>query len=174
MVRAARDPLALAPGVRQAVWSLDKELPVEEMKTAEQRMRESVAEPRFRTVLIGAFAFLALSLAAVGIYGVISYSAAQRTREMGIRVALGAARLDIVRLVLGQALWLSLAGTAVGLIGALALTRYLAGMPYNVHATDPLIFAGVSVFLVGLSLVASLIPARRATKVDPTVALRCE
>jgi putative ABC transport system permease protein len=174
VVRATRDPLALAPGVRQAVWSLDKELPVEEMKTAEQRMRESVAEPRFRTLLIGAFAFLALSLAAVGIYGVISYSAAQRTHEVGIRVALGAARLDIVRLVVGQALLLSLAGTAVGLVGALALTRYLAGMLYSVRATDPLIFAGVSIFLVGLSLVASLIPARRATKVDPTVALRWE
>ncbi len=174
VVRATRDPLALAPTVRKAVWSLDKELPVTEMKTAEQRMHESVAEPRFRTLLIGAFAFLALSLATVGIYGVISYSTTQRTREVGIRVALGAARLDIMRLVLGQALLLSLAGIAAGLIGAFALTRYLAGMLYSVHPTDPLVFAGVSVLLVGMSLLASLIPAHRATKVDPMVALRHE
>jgi len=174
MARTAQDPLAMASSVRNAVWSLDKELPVTEMKSAEQRLRESVAEPRFKTLLIGAFAFLALLLAAVGIYGMLSYSATQRTREVGIRLALGAARVDIVRLVVGQALLLSLAGIAAGLIGALAFTRYLAGMLYGVHPTDPLIFAGVSVFLIALSLVASLIPARRATKVDPMVALRYE
>jgi len=174
VVRAARNPLALAPSVREAVWSLDKELPVTEMKTAEQRIEESVAEPRFRTLLIGAFALMALSLATVGIYGVISYSTTQRTRELGIRVALGSPRLDIIRLVVGQALLLSLAGIAVGLMGALALTRYLASMLYNVHPTDPLIFGGVSVFLVGVALVASLLPARRATRVSPMVALRDE
>ena len=174
VVRATRDALALAPSVRNAVWSLDKEIPVTEMKTAEQRIQESVAAPRFRTLLIGIFAFLALSLATVGIYGVISYSATQRIREVGIRVALGATRMDIMRLVVKQGLGLSLAGVAIGLIGALALTRYLAGMLYSVYPTDPLIFTGVSVFLAGISLVASLIPARRATKVDPMVALRYE
>lgn len=174
VVRAARNPMALAPSVREAVWSLDKELPVTEMKTAEQRMDESVSEPRFRTLLIGAFALMALSLATIGIYGVISYSTTQRTRELGIRAALGSPRLDIIRLVVGQALLLSLAGIAVGLIGALALTRYLASMLYRVHPTDPLIFGGVSVFLVGVALLASLLPARRATRVSPMVALRDE
>jgi len=160
--------------VRNAVWSLDKELPVTEMKTAEQRMQESVAEPRFSTLLIGAFALLALSLASVGIYGVISYSTTQRSREVGIRVALGAVRLDIMRLVVGQALLLSLAGIAAGLIGALVLTRYLAGMLYDIRPTSPLVFAGVSLFLVAISLLASLIPATRATKVGPAMALRYE
>jgi len=174
VVRATQDPLALELSVRKAVWSLDKELPVTETKTAEQRMRESVAEPRFRALLIGAFAFLALSLATVGIYGVISYSTTQRTREVGIRIALGAAGPDVMRLVLGQALLLSLAGIAAGLVGALALTRYLAGMLYDIRPTNPLVFAGVSFFLVAISLLASLIPARRATKVDPMVALRYE
>lgn len=144
------------------------------MKTAEQRMQESVAAPRFRTLLTGAFALLALSLATVGVYGVISYSATQRIREMGIRVALGATRVNVMSLVAGQALILSLAGIGLGLIGALALTRYLASMLYSVRSADPLIFAGVSVFLIGLSLAASLIPASRATKVDPAIALRYE
>jgi len=174
VVRATRDALALAPSVRNAVWSLDKELPVIEMKTAEQRMQESVAKPRFRTLLISVFALLALSLATVGIYGVISYSATQRTREVGIRVALGADKLDVMRLVVRQALLLALAGIMVGLVGALALTRYLAGMLFSVRPADPLIFAGVSAFVVALSLVASLLPARRAAKVDPWVALRYE
>ena len=174
VVRATRDPLALVTSVRNAVWSLDKELPVTEMKTAEQRMQESVAEPRFSTLLIGAFALLALSLASVGIYGVISYSTTQRSREVGIRVALGAVRLDIMRLVVGQALLLSLAGIAAGLIGALVLTRYLAGMLYDIRPTSPLVFAGVSLFLVAISLLASLIPATRATKVGPAMALRYE
>ena len=156
------------------MWSLDNELPVTETKTGEQRMHESLAEPRFRALLIGAFAFLALSLATVGIYGVISYSTTQRTREVGIRMALGAARLDVIRLVVGQALLLSLAGIATGLAGALALTRFLAGMLYSVRPTDPLTFAGVSAFLIGISLLASLIPARRAAKVDPMVTLRYE
>jgi predicted permease len=174
VVRATRDPLALVTSVRNAVWSLDKELPLTEMKTAEQRMQESVAEPRFRTLLIGAFALLALSLASVGIYGVISYSTTQRSREVGIRVALGAVRLDIMRLVVGQALLLSLAGIAAGLIGALVLTRNLAGMLYDIRPTNPLVFAGVSLFLVAISLLASLIPATRATKVGPAIALRHE
>jgi len=174
VVHTARDTLAIVPSVRNAVWSLDKELPLTEMKTAGQRMQDSVAGPRFRTLLIGVFAFLALSLATVGIYGVISYSTTQRARELGIRMALGATRPDVVRLVVRQALLLSLVGIAAGLIGGLALTRYLAGMLYGVRLIDPVIFAGVSVFLVGISLAASLIPAHRATKVDPVVALRYE
>jgi putative ABC transport system permease protein len=174
VVRAMRDPLALATSVRNVVWSLDNELPITEMKTAEQRLQESVAEPRFRALLIGVFALVALSLASVGIYGVISYSTTQRSREVGIRVALGAVRLDIMRLVVGQALWLSLAGIAAGIIGALVLTRYLAGMLYDIRPTDPLVFVGVSFLLVVISLLASLIPASRATKVDPVITLRYE
>ncbi len=174
MVRAAHNPLGLASSVRNAVWSLDKELPVTEIKTAEQRVQESMAAPRFRTQLVAVFAFLALSLATVGMYGVISYSATQRTREVGIRVALGATRLHVLKLVVGQALSLSLVGIAAGLVGAFALTRYLDGMLYDIRPTNFVVFGGVSLFLVAVSLLASLVPARRAAKVDPMVALRYE
>jgi putative ABC transport system permease protein len=174
LVNATRYPLALAPSVRNAVWSLDTEVPVTEIKTAEQRMDESISMPRFRSLLISVFAFLALLLSTVGIYGVLSYSTAQRTREVGIRLALGAKRLDVIRLVVGEALLLSLAGIGVGLLGAFALTRFLVGLLYGVRPTDPVIFAAVSVFLLALSLAASFIPARRAMNVAPVVALRYE
>ena len=130
--------------------------------------------PRFSTWVLGIFAAMALVLAAVGIYGVISYSVAQRTNEIGIRMALGACRTDVLKLMVGQGLKLVLIGLAIGLIGALTLTRLLSSLLYRVTTTDPATFVGVPLLLVGVALLACYIPARRAMRVDPIVALRYE
>jgi len=138
----------------------------------EQAISDSVARPRFRTGLLSAFAAIALLLAATGIYGVIAYSVAQRTQEIGIRMALGAHRADVLRLVLGQGTMLAIEGIGLGLAGALLLTRLLGSLLFAVSPTDPLTFAAVSIGLTGVALLASYIPARRATRIDPLVALR--
>jgi putative ABC transport system permease protein len=140
----------------------------------EQVLSLSVTDWRFRTVLLALFGALAVFIAAIGIYGVISYSVAQRTQEMGVRIALGAARRDVMKLVVGQGLRLALAGIAIGLVGALALTRFLASLLFEVKPTDPLTFVGVCLTLTAVAVLASYLPARRATKVDPIVALRYE
>jgi predicted permease len=174
-VRAKQNnPLALAASVRDAVRSLDNQLPITGLKSAEQRLDESVAAPRFRTLLLGVFGILALLLATIGIYGVISYSTAQRTREIGIRVALGAQSPDVVRLVVAYVIRLTLLGVASGIVGALVLTRLLQSMLFEVKATDPVTFVAVTILLVLVSLAACFIPARRAMCVDPMVALRHE
>src|SRR6266700_1139557 len=173
-VRTASNPLVLSRAVRELVLGIDKDQPVSKVRTMDEVMDASVSAPRFRTLLLGLFGLAALFLAAIGIYGVMSYSVSQRTREIGIRMALGAAGPEVIKLVLGQGLALTLAGLGIGLVGALGLTRLLSGMLYEVRPTDPLTFAGVAVLLTAISLLANYIPARRATKVDPMVALRCE
>jgi len=164
----------LAAAVRQAIWSVNPDVPITDVATMEEILDQEVFQRRVQTRLLGFFAALALVLSAVGTYSVVAYSVAQRAHEIGIRMGLGAERKDVLRLVLGQGCRLTVIGIAVGMTGALGLTRYLAGLLYGVKPTDPLTFTGVSVLLAGVALLASYIPARRATKVDPTVALRYE
>ena len=173
-IRTSSRPLSLARSVRELVRGIDPDQPVSKVRSMDEVMEASVAAPRFRTLLLGLFGLAALFLGALGIYGVMSYSVSQRTREIGIRIALGAAGPEVIKLVLRQGLRLTLAGLAIGLVGALGMTRLLSGMLYEVRPTDPMTFAGVSVLLAAIALLASYIPARRATKVDPMVALRCE
>jgi putative ABC transport system permease protein len=173
MIRTSSDPLSLAGAARQAIKSLDKDLPVT-ITTMDQIFSNSVAGQRFNTLLLGVFASLALILATVGVFGVINYSVAQRTHELGIRLALGAQRSDVFRLVVGQGLVLALIGVAIGVVGAFAVTRLISGLLYGVSPTDSLTFVLVSVLVTGVAMLASYIPARRATKVDPLVALRYE
>jgi putative ABC transport system permease protein len=174
IVRTGGDPLKLAALVEQAVWSVSKDQPVSNIRTMEQVLTDSVAQPRIFTLLMGVFAALALGLAAVGIYGVVSYSVSQRTHEVGIRLALGAERGDVFRLVVGQGMLLTGIGLGIGLGGSLALTRFLSSFLYGVRATDPITFMLVAFALAGVALLATYIPARRAMKVDPMVALRYE
>ena len=173
-VRTTSNPLGFSRAVREQVLAIDKDQPVSKVRTMDEVIDASVSAPRFRTLLLALFGVAALLLAAIGIYGVMSYSVSQRTREIGIRMALGAAQPEVIKLVLRQGLELTLAGLGIGLLGALGLTRLLSGMLYEVRPTDPLTFAGVALLLTVISLLANYIPARRATKVDPIVALRYE
>jgi predicted permease len=174
IVRTTADPLSLVSAVRRRVSERDAEQPVFDVQTMEKIVADSVAGRRFSMLLLGVFAGLALVLASVGIYGVISYTATQRTHEIGIRMALGAERTDVLRLVVGQGLRLSLIGIGAGLAAALGLTRLMSSMLYGVRPTDILTFVGVSLLLAGVAILSSYIPARRATRVDPLVALRYE
>jgi putative ABC transport system permease protein len=174
VVKTDADPLTLAPAVRKAVWEVDRDQPVSNVRTMEDVLSESLARQRFSTMLLGIFAGVALVLAAVGIYGVMSYSMAQRTREIGIRMALGAQKRDVLRLAVGQGLKLVSIGVLIGLAGALALTRVMTSLLFGVSATDPTTLVTISLVIVCVALLASYIPARRATKVDPLIALRYE
>jgi putative ABC transport system permease protein len=174
VVRAAGDPAALAGPLRVRVRELDRDQPVGNVKTMETWVAESVASRRFSVLLLGVFACVAAGLAALGLYGVVSYSVAQRTHEIGLRVALGARPRDVLRLVIRQGMTLTLLGTAVGLLAALALTRVMSGLLFGVGATDLATFVAVPLMLLTVALLACYLPARRATKVDPMVALRHE
>jgi putative ABC transport system permease protein len=174
VLRTSGDPRLQAAALRSAVREIDPNQPVVKIRTMEENMATSVTEPRFRTWLIGIFAALALVLAAVGIYGVMSYSVNQRTNEMGIRVTLGAQPNDVFRIVVGEGLRLALIGVGVGLIGALAATRVLRTFLYGVSAIDPVTFAVTAALLTLVAVAACYFPARRATRVDPMVALRYE
>jgi putative ABC transport system permease protein len=174
VLRTDGDPRGLIGAVRDEARLLDKDLPVFDVKTLEEYLSVSVAQPRFNTLLLAVFAGVALILAAVGLYGVMSYSVAQRTHEMGIRIALGAQQRDVVRLIAGQAFRLTLIGLAFGLASAWTATRWLSGLLFGVPPTDPLTFAVVAVLLCFVALAACYVPARRAMQVDPIIALRYE
>jgi putative ABC transport system permease protein len=172
VVRTSLSESNVAASIRQAVHAIDKDLPVTDVGSFKDTLGQSVSRERFRTLLLGSFSALALILAAVGIFGVISYSAAQRTREIGIRMALGAQRRDVLQLIVGQGTRLALLGLGIGIALALLLTRFIASLLYSVSATDPLTFGAVGIVLLAVAMIACYIPARRAMRVDSIIALR--
>jgi putative ABC transport system permease protein len=174
VIRTEGDPTSLTNAIRREILSIDKEQPVSRTRTLDQIISGSVAQQRFTMLLLGVFATVALVLAAVGLYGVMSYAVNQRTHEIGIRMALGANTGNVLRLVVGHGMLLALIGVGIGLVGAFALTRLMSGLVFGVSTTDPLTFVGISVLLAGVTLGACFVPARRAMRVDPMVALRYE
>jgi putative ABC transport system permease protein len=174
VVRMAGNPLALTSTIRKQVSTLDQNLALSNVMTLEELVRSSIAEPRFTLLLLGAFATVALVLSAIGVYGVVSYSVSQRSHEIGVRLALGAQVLDVLKLVIGQGMMLVLGGVGVGLVAAFALSRVMSTLLYGVSPRDLMIFGATSVILSGVALGACFIPARRATRLDPMESLRCE
>lgn len=174
VVRTVSNPLHAVAAVKNQIQTIDKDLPIDDAKSMQQLLAESTSGRRFNMLLLTLFAVVAVILAVVGIYGVMSYTVTQRTHEIGIRVALGAQPSDVFRIVIGQGMLLAMIGVAFGLVGAFALTRLMTTMLFGVEPTDPLTFICLSVLLIGVGLVACYLPGRRATKVDPLVALRAE
>ena len=177
VVRSPLDASTLLPEIRRAVYGVGGDQPIYGVHTMREMVSESMSSQRFPMVLLGTFAGLALLLASIGIYGVISYSVSQRVHEVGIRMALGAEKRDVFRMVVGQGLALALTGLAIGVVAALLLTRLLSSFSlllYGVRANDPITFTTVSGILLLVAVLACYIPARRATRVDPMVALRYE
>lgn len=174
VVRAASDPLKFAAAVRSAIDSIDRTVPLFNVATLDEQIHEQTAPMRFETTLLGVFGALAMLLATIGIYGITRYSVAQRSHEIGVRMALGAKRVDVLTLVLGQVLQLTLTGVGTGLLGALLLTRLLSSLLYEVKSTDLITYLTVSVTLTAVALIACHLPARQPTKVDPMEVLRHE
>jgi putative ABC transport system permease protein len=171
-VRTKVEPLMLAEAVKRAVWKVDPEQSVFDIQTMEQRVLNTIWQQRLAGIVFALFAGLALALAAVGIYGVMSYAVSQRTREIGVRVALGARVPDVLKMVLGEGLKLTLIGVAIGLIAALVMAQLMKSLLYGVGAIDPLTFVGAPTLLAVTAMIACWIPARRAAKTDPMIALR--
>jgi ABC-type antimicrobial peptide transport system permease subunit len=174
MIRTAGNTAGLLESIRRVSQQMSRQQAIFGAQSMDEMIADSLASERFSMIILGVFAALALLLASVGVYGVISYVVGQRTHEIGIRMAMGASRMDILRLVLGSSVGLTLIGVGAGLAAALGLTRLMARMLYGVSATDPLTLVAVSLVLTFVALLASYIPARRAAKVDPMVALRYE
>jgi putative ABC transport system permease protein len=174
ILKASGDPNQLIAAVRQQVKAIDPDQPIYSVRTMDEIRAESVAPERLNLTLLSIFAGIALVLAIVGIYGVMSYSVTQRTHEIGIRMAIGAQPADVFRMIISQGMLLALIGVGIGLIGAFALTRLMATMLFGVEPTDPATFIAIAVLLTGVALVACYVPGRRATKVDPVVSLRYE
>jgi putative ABC transport system permease protein len=174
VVRAEQDPRGLAAAIRDGIREVDPDVPASSVLTMEDRVAASLAQPRLQAIVLGTFACLALLLAGVGTYGVMSYSTRQRTREIGIRMAIGASSRAVLSLLLGKGLVMVAAGIAAGLLGALALTRALRTLLFEVSPSDPLVFIGVTAALATVAMVAAWVPARRATRLQPLAALREE
>src|SRR5215471_6955699 len=174
VARTAGDPATAAAAMKEAAWSFDRNLAISQVVTMDGVVAEANAQPRFEMLLLTIFAAVALVLASVGIYGVISYSASRRTHEIGVRMSLGASRSDVLVLVMRQGVWLAVAGSVIGIAGALVISRLMAKLLYGVQPTDPATFAAMAVALGAVALVACYVPARRAMQINPTAALRCE
>jgi putative ABC transport system permease protein len=174
VVRVDGDPEVVLPAVRQKVHDLDRQLPLSNVRTMERWIANNAARPRLNAQLLGVFAAVALAIAAIGIYGVVAYSVNQRTREIGLRMALGAQRAGVLRLIIGEGMTVGFIGIVAGLLAAFAFSRALSSLVFAVPVHDPATFGGVAVVLMLVALAACAIPARRASHVDPMVALRDE
>ena len=172
--RGRTDPAAMLSATKNELRNLDPDLPMYSVRTMEQRVNESLARQRFSMLLLGVFASVALALATIGIYGVMAYLVNQGTRELGIRIALGASQRNILSLVVRQGMVLAFSGVTIGLAAAFLLTRLIRSLLFGVDATDPITFAGISLLLAMITLLASYIPAQRASRIDPLTSLRCD
>ena len=172
VARTRSDAAAMAPEIKKTVWSFDHNLPISNVLTMERVVEEATALQRFEMLLFGVFGAVALAMAAVGIYGVMNYAVSRRTHEIGIRMSLGASRADVLKLVFGQGIKQALAGTIAGCAGALLLSRLMVKMLYGVRPTDPLTFGAVVLVLAFAALLATFVPARKASQVEPMIALR--
>jgi putative ABC transport system permease protein len=173
-IRADGDPTRVLPTARAALHAIDPDVPIYDISTMDANITNSMGQRRFAMMLLGLFAVMAVVLASIGIYGVMSYSVTQRAHEIGIRMALGAARRNVLRMVMGQGLLLVGAGVLIGVVGAFGLTRLIASQLFGVRPTDPTTFISVALTLIGVAALATFVPAMRATRVDPVVALRDE
>jgi putative ABC transport system permease protein len=174
VVRTSGDPENLISAIRRELRSVDPSLAIAQIRTMDDIIGESLSQRRFNTILLGLFAFVAIALAAVGIYGVMSYSVTQRTREMGIRMALGAKQSDVTRLVISSAAKFALIGVVIGVVIAAISSRLISSLLFGVTATDPMTFVATALLLAAVTLLASYIPSRRAASTDPIAALRCD